>query len=140
MRVFSSFTYHYRIILDDDAEWRKWIQDIDPGWSVESASAVALGMSVASLGVVGYIRAGSRISLITGATIGGAMSLSAWLIRSGRKPRVGRATATGLALLLVTSMGPKAYETKSLYPGGAIAIASIINAAQHVTAMIMYNQ
>mmetsp|Transcript_1160 Transcript_1160/g.3595 ORF Transcript_1160/g.3595 Transcript_1160/m.3595 type:complete len:194 (+) Transcript_1160:136-717(+) len=123
------------ILLDNGRAFEEWTSAVDPGWRAGPSFTAAVGLAVISLGVVGYVRKGSKPSVIAGSLIGVPLCGSAWAIRSGRKPRVGHVASAGLSLLLAGSLGPKALETKTLYPGGGLAAASALASLYNLAAL-----
>ena len=75
-------------------------------------------------GVMGYIKAGSRPSLISGCISGAALAISAYI--SLRNPAAGFALATFLALALLVVFALRLRRTRKLMPAGWMAILSLV--------------
>ena len=84
------------------------------------------GLFVAALGVVGYVLRGSKPSLISGLTIGGALlasgvaSLKSWSSGQSSMPWTASSAVTTLALTYV--MMKKYLATSVVFPSGVLAL------------------
>jgi uncharacterized membrane protein (UPF0136 family) len=75
---------------------------------------------------MGYIKAGSRPSLISGCISGVALAIAAYI--SLQNPAAGFALATFLALALLIVFALRFRRTRKLMPAGWMAILSLVAA------------
>jgi uncharacterized membrane protein (UPF0136 family) len=83
-------------------------------------------------GVLGYVKAQSKPSLISGLVFGSALIVVGYGIRQGRAADV--LIAAGLAGLLAVVMGIRFGKTKKFMPAGLLTILSVVVA---VTLLLM---
>lgn len=77
-------------------------------------------------GVMGYVNAGSQVSLVSGLSSGAAL-LIAWMI-SLQSPRSGFPLAALFAIILVGIFAARYRRTRKMVPAGALAIVSLVAA------------
>lgn len=85
---------------------------------------LAYALLVALGGIVGYIKAGSQQSLISGLVSGVALAI-AWFV-SLQNPSVGFALATFLALGLLIVFAIRFRKTSKFMPAGLMAALSLV--------------
>lgn len=85
-------------------------------------------------GVMGYLKARSKPSLISG-LISGAALLVAWWISLSESYNAGIALATCLAIALLVVFGLRFRKTKKFMPAGLMAIVSLFCAAVFAIAL-----
>ena len=78
-------------------------------------------------GLVGFARAASSASLVTGFLFGSALALSAYAI--SKKQRMGLYNAFILSLLLAFFFAYRLLVTQALMPAGLMLVLSVITAA-----------
>eukprot|EP00545_Synedropsis_sp_CCMP1620_P010316 CAMPEP_0119004076 /NCGR_PEP_ID=MMETSP1176-20130426/940_1 /TAXON_ID=265551 /ORGANISM="Synedropsis recta cf, Strain CCMP1620" /LENGTH=180 /DNA_ID=CAMNT_0006955745 /DNA_START=135 /DNA_END=677 /DNA_ORIENTATION=+ len=71
-------------------------------------------------GLMGFVKKGSKASLIAGSTFGGLLMLSAYII-GGKKSSKGNVLGSGVAGLLTYAMGKKFLKSGKFMPAGLIA-------------------
>jgi uncharacterized membrane protein (UPF0136 family) len=88
-----------------------------------SPRGIALNTGVGGLvfagGVMGFVKSGSKASLMAGSTFGGFLMLSAFLI--SKKNTKGNVLGSGVAGLLTYVMGKKFLRSGKFMPAGLIA-------------------
>lgn len=82
------------------------------------------GLLVAAGGVIGYLKAGSKISLISGVGSGVALAIAAYATLN--TPRNGLPIATLIALFLLITFAVRWSKTRALMPAGLMAILSFL--------------
>ena len=90
---------------------------------------------VAIGGVIGYVKAKSNQSLISGLGSGVALAI-AWYI-SLQNPTAGLALAAAIAVALLVVFALRFRATKKLMPAGLLAILSLIMTVVFVTALFL---
>lgn len=86
------------------------------------------------MGILGFVRAHSRPSLIAGTAAGVIVLGSVALAKSN--PRAGRIASLVVALLLLGRFAPGAFQNQ-LYPAGIMFVASLIVAISLVAGHVM---
>ncbi|GAA5802882.1 transmembrane protein 14C-like protein [Helicostylum pulchrum] len=81
------------------------------------------GLIVLSGGAIGYLKAGSIMSLLAGAIFGFLAAYGAYLDS--------KVLALVTSLLLLSVMGPKFYRGRKFMPAGLVTILSIIMAIRY---------
>ena len=76
-------------------------------------------------GVIGFVKAGSKASLIAGGISGALLLLAGYLIGAGNA-QVGLILGLVLSLALAGQFLPKFLKTKKIMPPGIMALLSII--------------
>lgn len=87
-------------------------------------------------GVMGYVKARSKPSLISG-LISGAALLIAWWITLSNSYNAGIALAAGLAIALLVVFALRFRKTKKFMPAGLMAIVSFFCAAVFAIALAL---
>lgn len=92
----------------------------------------AFGLGALSMvgGLVGYMRKGSKPSLIAGTVLGASLIGSGVLI-SGENQFEGHALATATSSLMAVGMGARYLKTGKIMPAGIIASLGVVSAAYH---------
>ena len=93
------------------------------------------GVLVQAGGIIGFIKAKSRASLIAGLVSGGLLDVAAVLIISGRE-QLGLVLGTIVTVLLLGRFGPAFFKTKKFMPAGMIFVLGAISLAISVAALI----
>jgi uncharacterized membrane protein (UPF0136 family) len=75
-------------------------------------------------GVIGYAKAKSKTSLISGLAFGVLLLLFGYAIAEGR--RIGLQAGTGISLALAIIMGRRFLATKKFMPAGLVAILGVV--------------
>ena len=75
-------------------------------------------------GVMGFVKAGSKASLIAGGVSGVLLLLAGWLVRD--KVYVGLGLGLVVSIALAGRFVPGFLETKKMMPAGMMAILSVI--------------
>jgi uncharacterized membrane protein (UPF0136 family) len=76
-------------------------------------------------GVVGFVKAGSRASLIAGGVSGALLLVAGYLVGAGNV-LVGLILGLVLSLALAGQFGPKFVRTRKVMPAGLMAVLGII--------------
>ena len=86
-------------------------------------------------GVMGFVKAGSKASLIAGGVSGALILVAAWLVMSGR---VQNGLILGLVVssLLEVRFFPAFVKTKKPMPAGMMAVLSMIGTVLSVLALV----
>ena len=86
-------------------------------------------------GVMGFVKAGSKASLIAGGVSGALILVAAWLVMSGS---VQAGLILGLVISSVLEMRflPAFVKTKKLMPAGMMAVLSLIGTVLSVLALV----
>ena len=86
-------------------------------------------------GVIGFVKAGSRASLIAGGVSGVLILVAAWLVMSGS---VQAGLILGLVISAVLEMRflPAFVKTKKPMPAGMMAVLSMIGTVRSVLALV----
>jgi len=80
-------------------------------------------------GVMGFVKAGSRASIIAGGVSGALLLVSGYLVGAGNLV-AGLVLGLVLSLALAGQFGPKFFRTRKMMPAGMMAMLGVI-----VTAM-----
>lgn len=86
-------------------------------------------------GVIGFVKAGSRASLIAGGVSGALILVAAWLLRSG-SVQAGLILGLVLSALLEMRFLPAFVKTKKPMPAGMMAVLSMIGTVLSVLALV----
>jgi uncharacterized membrane protein (UPF0136 family) len=84
---------------------------------------LSLGVAVMVGGAAGYLRKGSKASLIAGCAVGGLLLGSGYLIARTDSAYEGHALAAGTSALLAAAMGRRFVQTGKFMPAGLVAVA-----------------
>jgi uncharacterized membrane protein (UPF0136 family) len=87
-------------------------------------------------GVIGFVKAGSRASLIAGGISGVLLLVAAWLVPG--QPLVGLPLALILSLALGGRFIPAFLKEKKVMPAGMMSILSVIGLVLAVLALIQH--
>ena len=93
---------------------------------MQLAAAVTLIYGALTLagGVLGYVRAKSRVSLIFGLAFGSALIFCGWVLLQGST--MVASWALGLTVLLASFFGFRFFKTRSWMPSGVMLILSLV--------------
>ena len=86
--------------------------------------AYLYGIATILLGIVGYVHAGSKASIISGG-ISGLIAI-AGAVLAKQHPRVGFALVGLIALATLGRFGMTFVKTKHLYPDGVIVLLAVV--------------
>ena len=86
-------------------------------------------------GVIGFVKAGSKASLIAGGVSGVLILVAAWLIMSG-KVQAGLILGLVLSSVLEMRFLPAFVKTKKPMPAGMMAVLSLIGTMLSVVALV----
>lgn len=89
-------------------------------------------------GLVGYMRKGSKPSLIAG-TVLGASLIGSGIMISGENQYEGHALATATSSLMAVGMGSRYLKTGKIMPAGVIAALGAVSTAYHVKKTIEWS-
>jgi uncharacterized membrane protein (UPF0136 family) len=89
--------------------------------SVLFTSLVGYGFLVLVGGIIGYVKAKSRASLIAGIALGSLLGVAAGLLATG-SPVFAAALGLISALVLIARFLPAFMRTKKLMPAGAVVV------------------
>jgi uncharacterized membrane protein (UPF0136 family) len=95
---------------------------------------LVFGLLTIAGGIIGYVKAGSAISLVAGAITGILLIVAGWLLPQHRE--------LGLALGLLTSailagqFVPRVFRTRRLVPAGVMSLLSVIGIIIAIAAWI----
>ena len=98
----------------------------------------ALGSLVFAGGLMGFIKAGSKASLIAGSMFGSLMMISSWLI--SKKKQVGNAVGGIVSTMLTYVMGKKFRKSGKFIPSGLIASMSIITVTYNAISIYLVSK
>ena len=85
-------------------------------------------------GIVGYVKAGSVVSIIAGSITGVLLLVAAFLLPEHRM--VGLATALIISLLLAAQFMPKLLRTGRVMPAGIMSLLSVIGIIVAIVAWV----
>jgi len=85
-------------------------------------------------GIVGYVKAGSVVSIIAGSITGVLLLVAAFLLPEHRM--VGLATAFIISLLLAAQFMPKLLRTGRVMPAGIMSLLSVIGIIVAIVAWV----
>ena len=86
-------------------------------------------------GVIGFVKAGSRASLIAGGVSGALILLAAWLVMSGQA-QAGLILGLVISAVLEMRFLPAFLKTKKPMPAGMMAVLSMIGTVLSVLALV----
>ena len=86
-------------------------------------------------GVIGFVKAQSKASLIAGGVSGALILLAAWLVMSRTGP-AGLVLGLVVSILLEARFLPAFIRTKKPMPAGMMAVLSLIGAVLSVLALV----
>ncbi|MEO8904613.1 MAG: TMEM14 family protein [Polyangiaceae bacterium] len=86
-------------------------------------------------GIIGYVKAKSRASLISGIVFGVLLAVAAGLVASG-SPRAGAGLGVVLALALLGRFLPAFIKTKKVMPAGLVAVGGVLVALLGVLSLV----
>ena len=86
-------------------------------------------------GVIGFVKAGSKASLIAGGVSGALILVAAWLVMSG-KAQAGLILGLVISTLLAARFLPAFLKTKKPMPAGMMAVLSMIGTVLSVLALV----
>jgi uncharacterized membrane protein (UPF0136 family) len=92
------------------------------------------GLVTIAGGVLGFVKAKSRASLIAGSISGALLLLSGWLVSSGSRSGIVLGLVVSAALL--GRFGMAFRKTKKLMPAGLISLLSIVGIALTIAALL----
>jgi uncharacterized membrane protein (UPF0136 family) len=93
---------------------------------------IVFGLLTIVGGVMGYVKAGSTISLIAGSVSGILLLLAAFLLPGNLA--VGLALAAGVSILLAGRFVPAFIKTGNLMPAGLMSVLSVIGIIMAIVA------
>lgn len=93
--------------------------------------AFGLGALTMIGGLVGYLKKGSKPSLIAGTLLGASLIGSGVLI-SGENQLEGHGIAAATSSLMAFSMGSRYLKTGKVMPAGVVAALGTVSAAYHI--------
>ncbi|MFL6515719.1 MAG: TMEM14 family protein [Chthoniobacterales bacterium] len=95
---------------------------------------LVFGILTIAGGVIGYVKAGSVVSVIAGAITGILLLVSAWILPMHRE--IGLALALLTSAVLAGQFIPRAFRTRRLVPAGVMSLLSVIGIAIAIAAWI----
>jgi uncharacterized membrane protein (UPF0136 family) len=95
---------------------------------------ILFGVLTIAGGIVGYVKAGSVVSIIAGSITGVLLLVAAFLLAEHRG--VGLVTALVISLLLAVQFVPKFLQTGRVMPAGMMSILSVIGVIAAIVAWI----
>jgi uncharacterized membrane protein (UPF0136 family) len=91
---------------------------------------LSFGALAVAGGIAGYVRKGSKASLIAGVTMGSLLMGSGYLIAfSDNRQYEGHLLGCGASALLALGMAPRALSTGKFMPAGLVSTLGIVAAA-----------
>jgi len=85
---------------------------------------IIFGILTIAGGIIGYVKAGSTVSIIAGSISGVLLLLAAWLMPEHRA--AGLVVALVVSLLLAAQFIPKFFRTFKVMPAGLMSVLSAI--------------
>lgn len=95
---------------------------------------IVFGILTIGGGIVGYIKAGSTISLVAGSISGVLLLIAAWLMPE--QQAAGLLIAIVVSLLLAGQFVPKFFRTFNIMPAGLISVLSVIGTVVAIAAWL----
>jgi uncharacterized membrane protein (UPF0136 family) len=89
---------------------------------------ILFGVLTSAGGVKGFVKAGSRASLIAGGVTGALLLVAGYLVGSGSFV-AGLVLGLVLSLALAGQFGPKFFRTRKIMPAGMMAVLGVIGIA-----------
>jgi len=97
---------------------------------------LSLGGAVILGGAAGYLRKGSKASLISGVALGSLLLGSGYLIAKTDNVYEGHALATGTTGVMALAMGQRYFSTGKFMPAGLVAIVGAVACAYNLNKAI----
>jgi uncharacterized membrane protein (UPF0136 family) len=85
---------------------------------------IVFGILTIAGGIIGYVKAGSTISLVAGSISGVLLFIAAWLMPE--QEAAGLIMAAVVSLLLAGQFVPKFFRTFKIMPAGLMSVLSVI--------------
>ena len=109
--------------------------DIDP----ESRVAILMSVLCALGGVIGYLKASSRPSLIAGLSLSSLFAASTYLINRSENPQNAFLMATITSIALAGAMVSRYFKTRAIFPAGFMAVCGVASIAYHANKYSQYS-
>ena len=91
-------------------------------------------------GIIGYVKAKSRASIIAGTVSGALLMIAGWLAaQSGNVARPGVFLALGVSAALVARFGKAFQTTKKVFPALVITLLGVIAIGLGVLVLVRWN-
>lgn len=87
-------------------------------------------------GVMGFVKAGSRASLIAGGVSGALILVAAWLMMTGRV-QAGLILGLVVSTLLEVRFFPALVKTRKVMPAGMMAVLSMIGSVLSILTLVL---
>ena len=120
--------------IDDTLVFTDAVEESAPRGVIMNAG---VGSLVFAGGLMGFVKAGSRASLIAGSMFGGLLMVSSYLIKT--KKQIGNILGSGVSAMLSYTMGKKFLNSKKFIPSGLIACMSSISAIYNIISLYQTN-
>jgi uncharacterized membrane protein (UPF0136 family) len=95
---------------------------------------IIFGILTIAGGIIGYVKAGSTVSIIAGSISGVLLLLAAWLMPEHRA--AGLVVALVVSLLLAAQFIPKFFQTFKVMPAGLMSVLSAVGIIVAITAWL----
>jgi uncharacterized membrane protein (UPF0136 family) len=95
---------------------------------------LVFGILTIAGGVIGYVKAGSVVSVIAGAITGILLLVAAWILPMHRE--IGLALALLTSAVLAGQFIPRVFRTRRLMPAGVMSLLSVIGIGIAIAAWI----
>ena len=95
---------------------------------------VIFGILTIAGGIIGYVKAGSMISIIAGSVSGILLLLAAWLMPDHQA--AGLVIAGVISVLLAAQFVPKFFKTYKVMPAGLMSVLSVIGIVVAIAAWL----
>jgi uncharacterized membrane protein (UPF0136 family) len=95
---------------------------------------LVFGVLTIAGGIIGYVKAGSVISVVAGAITGGVLIVAGLILPEHRELGLGLALLT--SAILAGQFIPRVFRTRRLVPAGMMSVLSIIGIVIAITAWI----
>jgi uncharacterized membrane protein (UPF0136 family) len=93
---------------------------------------LSLGLLVIAGGSMGYVRKGSKASLVSGLTIGSLLLGSGYMIAKTDNIYEGHLLATGASGIMALAMGQRFFSTGKFMPAGLVAVIGVAACAYNL--------
>jgi len=103
---------------------------------MDSGVSYFLGLFVAAGGVIGFLKANSTVSLISGITFGSLFGYTGYYISGHRNDINGFKMASGLSAMLLFLMGWRYLNSKKFMPSGMVASLSFLSFVFYASRLI----